>query len=143
MKYEIHISPDGEEKVIIYARENSPLVESIKSLLEKSDSTLMGYRDKEVFPLDPASVYCITVVQNKVYAICEKERYLLKERLYSLEERLPCFFVKINQSSIANFNKIERFDTSISGTLKLVFKNGHVEYVSRRQLKLIKERLGV
>ena len=52
-------------------------------------------------------------------------------------------FVKINQSCIVNVNKIERFDTSVSGTLKVSLKNGYTDYVSRRQLKPIKERIGI
>ena len=71
------------------------------------------------------------------------EEYLLKERLYSLEEKLPETFVRINQSCLANIKKMDRFDTTISGTLKIQFKNGHMDYVSRRQLKTVKERIGI
>ena len=78
-----------------------------------------------------------------MYAVCEKNKYLLKKRLYLLEEKLPESFVKINQSCLANIKKTERFDTSISGTLKIRFKNGDTDYVSRRQLKAVKERLGI
>ena len=82
-------------------------------------------------------------MENKVCAVLKDETYQLKERLYTLEEKLPQVFVKINQSCIANIEKIGRFDASISGTLKLTFKNGWTDYVSRRQLKSIKERLGI
>ena len=71
------------------------------------------------------------------------EKFEIKTRLYVIEEKLPENFIKINQSCIANINQIERFDASISGTLKIRFKNGYTDYVSRRQLKNVKERIGI
>ena len=52
-------------------------------------------------------------------------------------------FVKINQSCIANTKKILRFSASISGALQVTFKNGYRDYVSRRQLKTVKKRMGL
>ncbi len=143
MKCEIIIDPVCEEKVLIYAKEKSALIEEIKKLAEQNQTELLGYKNSEISKLDLTDINCISVINNKVYAVCDKERYLLKERLYSLEEKLPENFVKINQSCLANIRKMERFDTSISGTLKIRFKNGYTDYVSRRQLKTIKERIGI
>lgn len=143
MKCEIIIEPHCEEKVVVYAREENALVKEIKRLTQESSTVLLGYNDSEIVNLNLMEVHCISVIGNKVYALCDSKRYLLKERLYSLEEKLPKTFVKINQSCLANIKKMESFDTSISGTLKIRFKNGHIDYVSRRQLKLIKERLGI
>ncbi len=142
VKCEIIIDPLSEERIVIYARENSALIDEIKKLTEQNEE-LMGYKDGEIIKLDLIDIHCISVIQNKAYAFCDNEKYLVKERLYTLEERLPQFFVKINQSCLANIKKMERFDTSVSGTLKIHFKNGHTDYVSRRQLKAIKERLGI
>ena len=83
------------------------------------------------------------VEDGKVYALTESEKYRLKQRLYLLEEMLDVSFVKINKSCIANIRKIKKFDASFSGTLTVVFKNGYRDYVSRRNLKSVKERLGV
>ena len=143
MKCEIIFDSNAEEKVVIYARENSALIEDIKQLAEKGNLGLVGYNEKEMVTLNPFEIYCVTVMDNKIFAICEDESLQLKERLYCLEEKLPETFIKINKSTLANIQKIERFDASISGTLKILFKNGYVDYVSRRQLKTIKERLGI
>lgn len=142
MKCEIIINPLCEEKVVIYAKQKSPLTEQIEKLIEQ-DTTLLGYNENEIVSLNLNDINCISVISNKVYAICDNGQYLLKQRLYSLEEKLPNNFVKINQSCLANIKKMEKFDTSISGTLKILFKNGHTDYVSRRQLKLIKQRIGI
>lgn len=143
MKCKVIIDENCHERIEIYARQNSPLIEDIKRLAEGYKTELVGYKDKEILPLDLTEVVCIAVEGNKVYAICEKEKYLLKERLYVIEEGLPDNFIKINQSCLANIKKIKSFDASISGTLKVRFQNGYTDYVSRRQLKAIKERLGI
>lgn len=143
MKCEIIIDPNCQERVVIYAREDSPLLYSIRQFVEESSPGLMGFRDGKTVKLNPYDIHCITVIDRKVYAICETEQLQLKERLYTLEEQLPPVFVKVNQSCLANITKIEKFDASISGTLKLHFKNGYTDYVSRRQLRAVKERIGI
>ena len=143
MKCKVIIDETCDERVEIYTRHSSPMIEEIRRLAEGYKTQLIGYKDKEIVPLDLAEVICITVIGTKVYAICENEKYLLKDRLYVIEEGLPDNFVKINQSCIANIKKIKSFDASISGTLKVRFQNGHTDYVSRRQLKSVKERLGI
>ena len=52
-------------------------------------------------------------------------------------------FVYINQGCLANLKMIDHFDASIGGTLMVVFKSGYKDFVSRRQLKNIKERIGI
>ena len=143
MKCEIIIDPLQEEKVVVYAKEKSTLTEEIQRIAEQYSTSLFGYRDSEIIKLNLSDIVCVSVIGNRVYAICDNEQYLLKERLYTLEEKLPENFVKINQSCLANIKKMERFDTSISGTLKIRFRNAPTDYASRRQLKLIKERLGI
>ena len=142
MKLEIITDENCEEKIVIYQHNENPLTEKIKQLVEETEE-IIGYKEKEILKLNPYDVFCVTVMENKVCAVLKDETYQLKERLYTLEEKLPQVFIKINQSCIANIEKIERFDASISGTLKLTFKNGWTDYVSRRQLKSIKERLGI
>lgn len=143
MKCEVILGDELEEKVCIYAKEESRLVREIKNLVENFSVSFTGYKGTEIIKLSPSDIYCLTVIDNKIYAICEKERFLLKKRLYETEKDLTEDFIKINQSCIANVNKIACFDAAISGTLKIRFKNGYTDYVSRRQLKKVKERLGL
>ena len=143
MKCEIIIDTEHEEKIVIYAKKENRFTEEIKRIVEQYSTEFLGYKGSEITRLNPFDIYYISVISGKVYAVCKNEKFILKERLYTLEEKLPVSFVKINQSCLANINKAERFDTSISGTLKIKFKNGDTEYVSRRQLKTIKERIGI
>ncbi|MBQ6706654.1 MAG: LytTR family transcriptional regulator [Clostridia bacterium] len=143
MKCEVVLDPTLEDKVVVYVKEEDHLTDEIKRLVEGHQAGLIGYHDKEMIALTPAEILFITVVNNKVYAVLPKERLWLKERLYALEGKLPPYFIKINQSCLANLQQIERFDASLSGTLQVRFKNGDTDYVSRRQLKTVKERIGI
>lgn len=143
MKFKLFIDKNHEEEVIIYAHEKSDLIKEIENLVCENNFDIIGFLDKEGVKLNLNEIYCFIVESNKIYALCEKEKFLVKTRLYKLEESLPENFVKINQSCIANIRKIKKFDASISGTLTVTFKNNYIDYVSRRNVRKIKERLGI
>lgn len=143
MKCTVIIDPKRDEEVIVYAHRRSRLTESIQSLAADDAAELIGYNDREARRLSPDEIYCFTVEDERVYAVCETERLRIKSRLYQLEETLSDAFVRINQSCIVSIGKISRFDASLSGTLRVTLKNGFTDFVSRRQLKQVKERLGL
>lgn len=142
MKCRTVIDKSRDEEVIIYVHEKSRFSENIEEYVISCSTELLGYRDGTAVKLSQADVYCFIVEDNKIYALTQNEKLRLKQRLYVLEESLSSDFVKINQSCIANIRKIQKFDASLSGTLSVTFKNGYRDYVSRRQLKIVKERIG-
>ena len=143
MKLKVFIDKNREEEVVIYAHEKTELVQAIEKLLFPETVDLIGYIDKEAVRVNLSAVNLFLVEENKVYAFTDSEKLLIKNRLYQLEQILPGFFVKINQSCIANKNKMVRFDASFSGTLTVTFQNGMTDWVSRRNVKSVKERLGI
>lgn len=143
MKCTVILDKTREEEILIYAHQRTDTIDEIERMATDTASQLIGYLRDEIAKLDVKDVYCFTVDGGKLFAVCENEKYLLKARLYNIEEMLDKNFIKINQSSIANINKIGKFDASVSGTLKVIFKNGYTDYVSRRNIKNVKERLGI
>ena len=143
MKYTLNLDKTKEEEIIILAHSRNELIESIEKLIEGQNYNLIGYKNQQIYKLDLNNVFCFAVEDNKVYALLDKEKLLVKERLYVIEQMINNDFVKINQSCIANIKKIDRFDASISGSLIVIFKNGNRDYVSRRQIKIVKERIGI
>ena len=143
MKFHLILDPDREESVVVTARERSSLTDAIEALVRQPPRMLTGYREGTGFRLSPESVCCIIAEDEKVFALTDEGKYHLRERLYQIEEQLPDFFLRINRSAIANLRKIRRFAPSISGTLQIVYSNGYRDYVSRRNLKRIKQALEV
>ena len=132
---------NGLKDILIY--KGSELINQIKSLVGDYSSVINGFKEKEIFHLKISDIYCFTVENNKVFAITEDDKFFIRERLYNIEKELSNDFIKINKSCIANIKKIERFDATFSGTLMVKFKNGYTDYVSRRSVKNVKERLGL
>lgn len=143
MDFKLIIDKEHKEEVIVYAKEVNELTKEIESLVSCKNETLTGYKDEEVVRISLTDVYCFTIENNKLYAIMNNEKLQIKQRLYQVEEILGSDFVKINQSSIANIKKIDRFYASFGGSLAIKFKNGYKDYVSRRQAKTVKERIGI
>lgn len=142
MKCETIIDSSCEEKVVIYARERTQLVEDIERLVSKKAEYILGYEDGSVYKLGREDVYCFSVEDGKVFAVTRDGRLRVKERLYELEAEWGSDFLKINQSCLVNVGKIERFESSIGGSLSVLLSNSYRDYISRRQIKAVKERIG-
>ena len=142
MKFTVIIDEKKEEEIVLYLKEHKPLEERIKSILDSHEAELIGYDERGAVRLDTESVSCFSVELGRTVAVIGKKRYRIDKRLYELSEILDDSFIKINQSCIANVRMIERFDASLGGSLIVIFKDGNRDYVSRRQLKSVKERIG-
>ncbi len=143
MKCTVNISSDREEEIQIFCKEKTKLVEKIIALAEEDCIEITGYCDDRTKILDLSDIFFFVTENNRVFAVTEKDKWTLRQRLYKIEELLPSSFIKINQSCIANINKIDCFKSTFTGAMAVIFKNGATDYVSRRQLKNIKERLGL
>lgn len=143
MKCTLHIDPKREEEVLIYARGESLLTDALQKLCREEAVPLMGYRGEEIRPLEVNTVSCFMTESGKCYAVTEEGKWQVKLRLWQLEELLGEDFLKINQSCLANISRIKRFRVSFGGSLLVTFACGYEDYVSRRQLKQVKERMGI
>ena len=137
------VDKSREEEVLIYIHEKSVLSEEIESLVMGYSTELIGYGEHTAVKISRAEIICVVVEDSKVFAITQNEKLRLKQRLYVLEELLGDDFLKINQSCIVNVRMLKRFDASFAGGLSVTLKNGFKDYVSRRQLKTVKERIGI
>lgn len=143
MKFRLIIDKNREEEVLVYSHKETKLTDEIKRIVENDAKELVGYIEREAYKLNLSEIYCFAAEDNNVYAVTDKGRLRIKLRLYQLEDILGEDFIKINQSCIVNIREIRKFDSSFSGMLKVVLKNGYSDYVSRRNIKNVKERLGV
>ncbi len=143
MKYELIIDKEKEESIIIRAHEKTELINQIEELFKMSECKVIGYYEDEIIPVNFNEVFAIYTRDSKVYINVNNKDYLIKERLYQIEEMLDTSFVKINQGCIVNIKKILKFENSITGSIKVILKNGFSDYISRRELKNVKRRIGL
>lgn len=143
MKITTIIDKTKEEEIIICAHEKTKLINDIEMFVLENSTELVGYQEGVIKPITLNEIYSFNVFDNKVYACLENEKFMLKQRLYVIEAILNDNFVKINQSCIINIRKIKKFESSFGGVLAVILKNGYKDYISRRQLKVVKERIGL
>jgi len=144
MKFKLIIDKEKDEEVVVTAHDRSALTDGIEALILKHAGTdrIAGYTEDDIKLLPVTQIQCITVLEGKTYAIDSKnQRYRLKQRLYELEKQLPAAFIRINKSTLANENALDRFAVTYAGSVDAIFKCGFREYVSRRCFAQIKRRL--
>ena len=143
MKYKLIIDKNAEEEIRAIVHASSELTRQIETLVcnYSGADSIVGYRDDEMRKLAFRDVECITIIDRKVIAIdTDGNQYRIQDRLRDLEEFLPSYFIRINKSSLANEQRIARFDTAFSGGVDAVFRCGYKEYVSRRCFAEIRRR---
>ena len=144
MKCYTYIEKEHEEEVLIYAKERNQLVKDIEDLVASSAVSMTGTYNEEIIKINPLDVCCFISEGNKVFALINDKKYQIKYKLYQLEEQeFNNYFIKINQSCLANIKKIKKFESTIGGALKVIFLNNYVDYISRRELKNVKQRMGL
>lgn len=146
MQIEIKIDNSCKEpKIIVVTNKITDEINKlVKKLAEDTPQLLAGVQGDVLKILDQHDISRIYATNGKVYAETEDGEYLLRLRLYELEERLDKNnFVRISNSEIINLKKVKAFDLSYTGTICVSFLNGTVAYVSRQYVKKIKQVLGI
>ena len=94
--------------------------------------------------LRPGEIVSFYAEGQKVIALGDEKRFKVQGKLYEYEEELKDnYFVRISKSELVNIKKIKSLDMSITGTIKIIMKNGYETYVSRRNVAKIKEKIAV
>ncbi len=134
-----------EPKVIILTASMTEEVNILlKKLSDQTPSIISGSRDNKIEVIEQADLIRIYASFGKVYAVTHKGEYVLRLRLYEIEERLPSHqFVRISNSEIINLKNVNNFDLSLTGTICVKLANGTITYVSRRYVSKLKKILGI
>lgn len=146
MQIEIKIDEHcTEPKITIVTNKVTDEINEItKKLAGEQTQMIAGFLDEQVTLLEPNQIYRILASNGKVYAETELQKYVIRLRLYEMEQRLASnSFVRISNSEIINLKKVMGFDLSFTGTICVSLSNGTVTYVSRRYVARIKQLLGI
>lgn len=146
MRIEIKIDSTCREPRIIIMTDR--MTEEVNALVgrlsEEPPQILAGFRGEVLEVLEPSELIRAYASEGKVYGVTGKGEYLLRLRLYELEEWLErSRFVRISNSEIINLKQVREFDLSFAGTIRVSLNGGQVAYVSRRYVPKIKQALGI
>ncbi len=143
MEYTLIIDPEKDESLVLTMHERNETVEAIERIIGSKSSYLTAYGETDAVRFFINEADCYFTDSNKVFTCIGSKKYLLKQRLYQVEECLGDDFIRINQGCIINVNRVKKFDMSLVGTIKVILANGFEDYISRRQLKTVKRRFGI
>ena len=144
VEIKIDVSVTEPKVIILTGQMTDEINEIVRRLSETEPQMIAGFQNDTVRILEQNSILRIYAANGKVFAATEEGDYLLRMRLYELEERLRRDnFVRISNSEIINLKKVRHFDLSFSGTICVSLSDGRVTYVSLRYVSKIKDVLGL
>ncbi|WP_028044257.1 LytTR family DNA-binding domain-containing protein [Candidatus Stoquefichus massiliensis] len=146
MQVKVDIDPDCKEPIVII--KTNQMTDEITELIEQLHITqqniIAGFHNDTVELLDVEKVIRFYSLNKKVYAQTDTKKFIVRLRLYELEERLSHqSFVRISHSEIINLKAIQKMDLSYTGTIAVILSNQVTTYVSRRYVSKIKKVLGI
>lgn len=146
MQVKVDIDPDCKEPIVII--KTNQMTDEITELIEQLHITqqniIAGFHNDTVELLDVEKIIRFYSLNKKVYAQTDTKKFIVRLRLYELEERLSHqSFVRISHSEIINLKAIQKMDLSYTGTIAVILSNQVTTYVSRRYVSKIKKVLGI
>ncbi|HKM35791.1 MAG TPA: LytTR family DNA-binding domain-containing protein [Lachnospiraceae bacterium] len=133
-----------EPEIVICTEKQTEYITRIRDTIQHAlNTTLTGYCRDMAQILICDDIIRIYAEKDKVLAECQTGIYTMKEKLYELEDKLDKnTFIRISRSEIVNIRRVDKLDTSLTGTIKIYLEGGIITYVSRRNVSKIKDILG-
>jgi len=145
VKLRIEIT-DGssEDEVIIRCSRIDSTVQKLQSYIQSlATPKLVFFRGTQEYYLPLEEILFFETDGEQVYAHTKKDAFIVKHRLYELEETLPHQFVRVAKGTIVNTSHIYAIDRNLTASSLVKFMGTHKQiYVSRHYFKSLKERIG-
>lgn len=144
MKLELNIDEKVKETlVVVSANKIDKEVQNLINYIEYSSEYLIGIVENKASIIDIDEIIRVYIEDRKTFVVTLKDTYVVKKKLYEVENMVTRNFIKISQSEIANIKFIKNLDFSNTGTIVIKYKNSDISYVSRRMIKEFKLKLGI
>ena len=144
MKLELNIDEKVKETlVVVSANKIDKEVQNLINYIEYSSEYLIGIVEDKASIIDIDEIIRVYIEDRKTFVVTLKDTYVVKKKLYEVENMVTRNFIKISQSEIANIKFIKNLDFSNIGTIVIKYKNSDISYVSRRMIKEFKLKLGI
>lgn len=146
MKIRIEIDENLiEEEVIVRGGSLNEQVQQIQRALSeifKQEQRIVFHKDETEYYLPLTEILFFETDGKAIHAHTVSDIYLIKHRLYELEEILPGYFMRVSKSTILNVRCIYAINRSVSTSCVVQFKDTHKQvYVSRYYYKPLRNRL--
>ena len=146
MRFRMEIDENLEEdEIILKCRELSTDVQNLQAAIYESltkRNQFVLYKENTEYYLSPSEILFFETEAKGIMAHTREDVFLVKYKLYELEEILPGNFLRISKSGIVNMNEIFSITRNLTGASAVEFKGTHKKiFVSRSYYKVLKDKL--
>lgn len=153
MKYEgkikinLEIDPEcADPKIIIKANRKTELIERLIMAVEGCTASeplrITVYDGYNAILLSMDDIVRVFIKNRKVSVCALSGTYEVRSSLQKLENMLAgSGFARVSRSEIVNLRRVEGFDLSVTGTVKLSFEDGSETFVARRRVRDIQDKI--
>lgn len=133
-----------ETEIYIRCKNITPELLNFINDLSTQNQKIVGSFEGESFLINPNDIYYIESVDDKVFAYTNDKIYSLNLKLYELEEKLSKRnFFRASKSCIVNISYIVSLKSLFNGRMQVTLESDEKIVISRSQVSLFKEKLGV
>lgn len=130
--------------VLVRAAERDAEVEALLRRIDRPSASVLtatgGSGALRMVAVD--EIVSVSVVGKQVRIVTEDGAYTLRQTLQGLESTLnPRVFLRISRHELVNMDKVQKFDFTVNGTLRLELAGGIETWASRRCIPAIRARL--
>ncbi|MCI8617369.1 MAG: LytTR family transcriptional regulator [Clostridia bacterium] len=94
------------------SKELSTIISNVENITRKKIPMIIAENDNKIYLLETEKIDKFYTSNQNVYCIYKDSSFLVRKKLYELEEILDNnIFIRISNSCIANIKQIECFDT--------------------------------
>lgn len=144
MKINCHVDPNlKEEHGELWLRKITPEINDFLQKLAQSDDAIWCHYQSHIIPVKYQDIYALEVANRDISVFTEKQQLSYNDRLSNLKTDLPSYFIEASRSAVFNYQHIDHLEILDNGLIDVVLTNNHRVQISRRNIKKLKERLGI
>lgn len=144
MKVTITKDIESGTAVEIHCREVTSETERLERYISRFDERLQATSEGNTYNVQIDEILYIESVDKKTFLYTAGHVLQTEKRLYELEELLDeKTFFRASKSVIVNLNKITKLKPEVTRNILATLTNGEVIVISRRNVKALKELIGV
>ena len=144
MKVTITKDIESGTAVEIHCREVTSETERLERYIRRFDERLQATSEGNTYNVQIDEILYIESVDKKTFLYTTGHVLQTEKRLYELEELLDeKTFFRASKSVIVNLNKITKLKPEVTRNILATLTNGEVIVISRRNVKALKELIGV
>lgn len=131
-------------EVTVRAPERDAQVEELIELISSNETDTLTGTDSggAMCNINISDIISVSAYGKKVQIVTGKERYTVRQPLQAVEAKLETRrFARISRYEIINLDKVQKYDFTLSGTLRLELAGGMETWASRRNIPVIRKKL--